>query len=344
MKNPFWNGRQARLRAFWRLLIQGILFTLGLVAVSVVVGILGALWLVLRLGDLSQFAGDPARLGATLAAHPAVRALSALGVLAVALASVWLAGRFLDRRPFAGFGFHLSRGWWRDLGFGLALGAALMAAIFLIEWGLGWVTITTTLQAAGGSPLLPALALALLSFLSVGIYEELLSRGYALRNLAEGLNSRPLGPRGAVVAAWLISSLGFGLLHIANPNASLTSTAALMLAGLFLGLGYVLTGELAIPIGLHITWNFFQGNVFGFPVCGGRAGPTLIAISQAGPDPWTGGAFGPEAGLLGIAAILVGSGLIVGWVRWRCGRVGLTEGLAEYTREVPEEPTGDGTR
>ena len=44
----------------------------------------------------------------------------------------------------------------------------------------------------------------------------------------------------------------------------------------------------------------------------------------------TGGAFGPEAGLVGIGAILVGSGLIVAWLRWRDGRVGLCERLAEY--------------
>jgi hypothetical protein len=53
-----------------------------------------------------------------------------------------------------------------------------------------------------------------------------------------------------------------------------------------------------------------------------------MAIQQGGPDVWTGGVFGPEAGLLGAAATLLGGLLIVGWVRWRYGRVDLNMDLA----------------
>ncbi len=93
----------------------------------------------------------------------------------------------------------------------------------------------------------------------------------------------------------------------------------------------MLTGELAIPIGIHITWNFFQGNVFGFPVSGTNAGATLVAIKQSGPDIFTGGAFGPEAGLIGIAAVFLGSVLIWWYVKLRYGKALLWENLA-----VPE--------
>jgi hypothetical protein len=56
----------------------------------------------------------------------------------------------------------------------------------------------------------------------------------------------------------------------------------------------------------------------------------LIAIRQGGPTVWTGGAFGPEAGLIGLLAILLGSVLIVGWVRRTRGRVAWQTHLAEY--------------
>lgn len=110
----------------------------------------------------------------------------------------------------------------------------------------------------------------------------------------------------------------------------------LVLAGIFLGLGYVLTGELAISIGLHITWNFFQGPVFGFPVSGGASAASFIGIQQLGPDWVTGGAFGPEAGAIGLAAMLLGSLLIVLWVKRIHGAAGLRDQLAVYP--LPSTP------
>jgi hypothetical protein len=263
-----------------------------------------------------------------------------LATLLATLGSVWLVGRFIDKRPLADFGLRLNRGWWLDLGFGLALGALLMAGVFLIEWAAGWLTITGAFQSARpDQSFVAAIVWALLLFISVGIYEELLFRGYALRNLAEGLNLPYIGPRGAILIAWIGTSAAFGLAHAANPNATMISTLNIGLAGIFLGLGYVLTGSLAIPIGLHITWNFFQGNVFGFPVSGGAfGGITFIDIEQGGPALWTGGTFGPEAGLIGVAAMLVGSGLTLLWVRWRQGQVGLHLPLAEAPTPRDAQP------
>ena len=315
MMKLFWNHEEHRLRAFWRLSLQLLL----MVASVIVLG--GALSVWTLLSGSAQTWLDP----------QLSLALNVLFTLPAVLASVALAGHFLDRRPFTDFGFRFRRDWWLDFGFGLALGALLMAAIFAVEWAAGWVIITGAAQTSlPGWPFPVALALQVLIFLCVGIYEELLSRGYILRNLAEGFNCPQLGPRGALLLAWSLSSLAFGLAHRGNPNATLVSSGNIALAGLFLGLGYILTGDLAIPIGLHIAWNFFQGNVFGFPVSGMTSVTSCIAIQQGGPALWTGGAFGPEGGLLGILAMLVGSLLIWGWVRARYGRVTLRRSLAEY--------------
>jgi hypothetical protein len=225
-----------------------------------------------------------------------------------------------------------------DLCFGLVLGAVLMIMIFLIELSAGWITFNGTLRAIGNSFLSGWLA-ALIGFISVGIYEEMLFRGYQLRNLVEGLNWKIWGSRSALWIGYLLSSSIFGLAHATNPNSTWVSTLNLVLAGLFLGLGFVLTGELAIPIGLHITWNFFQGNVFGFPVSGSRSGTSLISIQQGGPNLFTGGAFGPEAGLVGIFAILVGSILTVLYVRKTRGEVRMRTELADYQKPVNKTAT-----
>ena len=168
-------------------------------------------------------------------------------------------------------------------------------------------------------------------FLVVGITEELLARGYQLRNLSEGFNGAPFAPRTAILVSWVISSSLFGLLHIFNPNATWLSILYLMLAGLFLGLGAVLTGRLGLPIGVHITWNLFQGSVYGFPVSGNLfPSARVLVIEQGGPPVWTGSAFGPEAGLIGIAAILLGCLCTLAWVQFRYRSLRVYRPLAVY--------------
>jgi membrane protease YdiL (CAAX protease family) len=218
-----------------------------------------------------------------------------------------------------------------------------MLAIFLVELAAGWVTVSGTFVTRNpNAAFLPAILPAVIVFLAVGFYEELFSRGYQLQNMAEGINGRLMGPRAAVVVAALLSSAVFGILHAANPNASLISTFNIFLAGaLLMAMGLVLTGELAIPIGIHITWNFFQGNVFGFPVSGGDFGwATFIAVEQGGPDLWTGGAFGPEAGLVGVAAMILGAALTIVWVRWRYRVVRLHGDLAQAPGRVQRQEVG----
>jgi membrane protease YdiL (CAAX protease family) len=205
-----------------------------------------------------------------------------------------------------------------------------MLFIFLVELVFGWIKITDLLKPGNTLPFVFGIGLALVNFLLVGIQEEVFSRGFLLRNLAESFKWRGISPKLALLIGYFISSSIFGLMHLGNPNTSIISTINLVVAGLFLGLGFVLTGELAIPIGLHITWNFLQGNVFGFPVSGTKAGATFIAIEQGGPDWMTGGAFGPEAGVIGLLAIALGCWLTVVWVKRTRGSVKLMDTLAVF--------------
>ncbi|MEW6635687.1 MAG: type II CAAX endopeptidase family protein [Actinomycetota bacterium] len=315
----FFDENARRPRAAWRLAIQFIAFVLATALFTSLIAI------------VSFFVAGGASSEEEALSAPLFFAGSLGSVLAILL-TLYLAARYLDRRPFGDFGFHLSAGWWADLGFGLLLGALLMTLIFLLELSLGWVSVTGAFETTGSdSPFALAILLPLGIFLCVGFYEEALSRGYQLRNAAEGLNYPALGPRGAVVLAWVLSSVFFGALHAANPNATLISSLNIALAGIMLGAGYVLTGELAIPIGLHITWNFFQGNVYGFPVSGlPPIGATFVSTEQRGPEALTGGPFGPEAGFIGVTAMLLGIILTCLWVRLRYGRLAIHAPLAEY--------------
>lgn len=310
IKNVFWNAADRRLRLPWRFAVAVIVFgivslaaafSLRPVLVSVFVGL--------------QFASF-GRLG-TLLFQTSLE-------LVVVVLFTYLVGRFIDRRRFPDFGLHLSRSWWLDFGFGLALGAALMTAIFLFELALGWIRVTGTFRTVSGLSFAVVFCTSVLLFVFVGISEELLVRGYLLTNLAEGFRwFRWLSGDAAVAVAALCSSVIFGTGHVFNPNATLTSTFVIVLAGIMLASGYLLTGELGLSIGLHISWNLFQTSVYGFSVSGLRLPVTVVATEQVGPRVFTGGPFGPEAGLVGVGAIAVGTAAIAWWVRSRGARLSL---------------------
>jgi len=336
--NPFYNQEQKRVRALWRILIQGGLFLLGVAIIGAIVAII-AVSVMAASGQANlQMLSDRQAITNLIMNFGGgwLFAFNGVGSLVVIVLTFLLAGRFLDKRRFVDFGFHFSGRWWKDLRFGLLLGALLMAFIFLVELAFGWVTIEGFFQASSSANFTSGILRALVSFIAVGIYEEMLFRGYHIRNMAEGLNWKRLSPQWALLIAFFLSSTVFGLAHAANPNASLISTLNIVMAGLFLGLGFLLTGELAFPIGVHITWNFFQGNIFGFPVSGSTSGTSLITISQGGSNMMTGGAFGPEAGLIGILAILLGSLLTILYFRQTRGKVSLHTDLAQYRKPEPK--------
>jgi membrane protease YdiL (CAAX protease family) len=308
-----WNRTERRLRLPFRL---GLALVLAVLLSRVVAAGIGLLTDNYRGGVLAgAFPG--ADLGTVFRV---VSSLSA--VLGVALV-VAVAGVVLDRRRLPDFGFHVDRSWWADCAFGTALGVALMAAIFLVGVAAGWFRVVGTAFAEPGFSFLGLVAGYLVVFAAVSLTEELMVRGYLLTNLAEGLRLGPVTGRAALALAVLLTSGLFGWLHAGNPNATLISTVTIALAGVFLAAGYALTGELALPLGLHFSWNYAQGVLFGFPVSGLRVGVAIIRTRETGPDLVTGGRFGPEAGLLGVIAILLGIGAIVGWVRLRTGRLGL---------------------
>jgi|WetSurMetagenome_2_1015567.scaffolds.fasta_scaffold88530_2 uncharacterized protein len=319
-----WNPDENRLRGLLRIGIVAALIIL-------IILILDAVYLVVQ-SDLNTFPGSSIVLTSP-ADDNYFYVFNALITLTGIVSSVWLGGKWLDHRSLPGFGFHLKSSWFKHLFFGLILGAVLMAGIFLFELAAGWISITGLMnqQNQPGSFFVEIFK-ALLIFLSVGIYEELFFRGYLLRNLAESFNFPKFGARFSLILAWLISSVIFGFLHFDNPHATFISTFNIFLAGIFLGLGYMLTGELAISIGLHISWNFFQGFIFGFPVSGGILTSSFFQIQQAGPRFLTGGNFGPEAGLIGNAAILIGCVFIVLWLKKQGDHFGVKEELAVFQK------------
>lgn len=314
----FWNHADSRLRAFWRVTIHFVVIVVGLLLTSAI------LRLLLSGGEGGGDSGtDPLK---------SMVALVITGLIYVVVTIV--AARLLDRRRFSDYGLLWNTQWRLDLLFGLMLGGLLMGGIFVIELAMGWITIEGIFFTLLPFPFAAAFLFFLFQMAMVGTYEELVFRGYQMKNIAEGLNFSPLSGRTALFLAWILSSVAFGLIHAFNPGATLSTTIRITLAGVFLALPFLLTGELALSVGVHIAWNFFQGNVFGFPVSGlTMFRTTIFNTVQGGPELWTGGDFGPEAGLLGLIAIIAGSLAMLWWVKRTRGGLRISYSLAEYRRD-----------
>lgn len=303
--NIFWNTEQNRLRTGWRILIQLFLFIAVLLGESIFIDVFDTGWLSIILANLIYLAGG--------------------------LGLSWLMARFIDRRSYTDFGFHLDRKWWLDFGFGLMLGVFMITGVFLSMRIVGWLTITKTATTNLELPFSLAFFLKVVTFTIVAINEELTFRGYQLKNLAEGFANKTINSQSAIILAFLFSSAVFGLAHVASPNSTIVSTLNIILAGLVIGLPYLLTGELGLSIGLHLTWNLFQGTVYGFTVSGNSPTTHLFSIQLNGPSLWTGGTFGPEGGLIVLVWTIVGCGLTLLWIKWLRKHVALYTPLATYT-------------
>ncbi len=201
---------------------------------------------------------------------------------------LWLFMKFIDRKPLMSLGLKYE-GFQQDFKFGLILGAGLIAIGFFSLFILGYVRVESF-----SFPFLD-IVLYFILFVVVAFHEEIMLRGYILRSLMESMNR---------YLALAISSLIFMTVHLLNPNISFLGAVNLFLAGIVLGIYYVHKSNLWLPIGMHLTWNFFQGPIFGFEVSGIKS-QSLIKQTVNGSDLITGGKFGFEASLLATVLIVV---------------------------------------
>jgi membrane protease YdiL (CAAX protease family) len=145
--------------------------------------------------------------------------------------------------------------------------------------------------------------IAFLSFFGVAVGEEIIFRGVLFKWIDKRWGMWP---------ALLVSAFVFGFAHLTNDNGSVWSSISISVeAGLLFGMIYKWSGSLWIPIGIHWTWNYVQGNILGFAVSGTDAGTTWYKAIPSGPDLISGGAFGAEASIVSFVLGLVLTALLV---------------------------------
>jgi membrane protease YdiL (CAAX protease family) len=224
-------------------------------------------------------------------------ALPALYYLAYLLASVLVCYfvyrsyvRLVEKRPVGELSGAGAPG---GLGIGIAIGLGLIAVLVGTLWVLGYYRIAGT----------NALAVMFVSLANDGagaFVEEVVLRGIVFRISEERLGTW---------VALAISVVLFALLHLASPNATVTSTVVVGVeGGVLLSAAYVLTRRLWLPIGIHFGWDFSQDAIFGV----GTGAKGLVDGDLSGPAWLSGGSAGIEGSVVALVLCAgVGAYLLV---------------------------------
>lgn len=201
---------------------------------------------------------------------------------------VWIWLRLFERRPLRTAGLELP-GWSAKYLRGLLIGLAMFSAVAGLLLLFGVAAVDPSGRSTPWPSLVGLLIMLLLGWMVQGGAEELLVRGLVLP---------VFGARFGVAVGVGVSSLVFAAVHLLNPNLSALAILNFLLFGIFAALYAVFDGCLWGIFAIHATWNWAQGNLFGFAVSG-STGQTqaLLNLTETGPDWLTGGPFGPEGGL-----------------------------------------------
>jgi membrane protease YdiL (CAAX protease family) len=268
----FFNDRG--LRAGWRILIFiGLLLVIGAVLLT-------------ALGVVAMMAGAPKSAGAAIGSPLFVLLSELVPFLAVVLAS-FLMSR-IERRSMGTYGLPLNKQSISQFVTGYILwGFVPLTLLLLLMRGLGVFYF-------GNVGLHPLDALRWAGawgavFLSVGLLEEYLSRGYVLTTLAEGIGFWP---------AAIIMAVLFGWAHMGNGGETRIGILDTALFGFFTSVTFRCTGSLWLAVGAHAGWDWAQSFFYGVNNSGLQVPGHLFNPHVQGPIWLSGGSVGPEGSVL----------------------------------------------
>jgi CAAX protease family protein len=217
--------------------------------------------------------------------------ISTLGTFAAAAVANTLALRIYERSNLSDIGLGWTAASRRNLSLGLlgGIGGALVVVLLPLVLRLADFERVPSERLRWPSLLFVSI---LLLFGAVG--EEMLFRGYGFQVLVKGI-----GPFATILPVAVL----FGLAHSQNLNFGPLPLFNTILWGVVLGFAYLRSGDLWLPIGLHFGWNWTLP-LLGANLSGFTMDVTGYAMHWKAWDKLSGGAYGPEGGLLTTAVAI----------------------------------------
>ena len=295
------RAADGRLRAWLRILVVVVLFVLATTAAAAVGNLVG----------------------------PLAARFTASGVAVLVVTAVLFAvfARRLDRRRVRSYGLAIDGRWWLDLVVGAVIGLLVGGVALLWFLAAGYAQITEVFSAGTEEALWTGLLAAVVFLVAVAVWEELVFRGYVMSNAAEALVATRR-PANAVILAWLISIPLFAVGHfgqfLGSEAGVVLAFAFFVFAGALLGLAYAFTGQLGLPIGIHLTVNLGMTRIF--PVAPPEETEPIAVVYRVALDGpgWIVGV----GGMAQIAGIGVALAALWLWVKVRPGAIAVDEAIA----------------
>lgn len=216
-------------------------------------------------------------LGLSDALFLGIEMLPSIGLTLGVIASAWL----LHKRPWKSLITAYPHIRWERYFFGNLLWLGLMIGGELITYSMNPDNYVFQFEVT------QFVALLIISVLVIPLQaagEELFFRGYLMQGIGWGTKS-PL-------VALVITSIGFGLLHLANPEIEKYGQEFIityMIMGLFFGIIALMDDGLELAIGVHTTNNIYNAVLVSFPGSALEL-PTVFRIKEY--DAWLNFAIG----------------------------------------------------
>lgn len=229
--------------------------------------------------------------------------------------------RYLDRRPLSDYGVSASPSWLADLLAGLGAIVGAFALWFGVATALGWASISVAMSAPQ-RPLLVGIGLFVVTLgIHVWIQQVVFFR-IIIKNAAEGLHSRSLSSRRAILVGILVAIPIFVVMHQLTINLRALDLAV---TGIIYGLLFVHTRELALGIGLHLG-IFLSDQVLFVSASNVADSGSILLVTMSLPDAIE------ILGVSGFPKNIVANGLVLGYLLWRHGEVPIETGIARWNQ------------
>lgn len=161
------------------------------------------------------------------------------------------------------------------------VGAVVMFLIFILNIKLGFIQIELTNDLVSSIKQIPN------DFISA-FGQEVFFRIFVLIAIIYVTGNR--------LIALGVSSIIFCLVH---PPMDLITVTSYFIAGLMYGLAFIKFKSIWAATGLHFSWNYFQGAIFGFPVSN-EFSNGYFDLNIQDNWIWNGGDIGPEGSVFGV--------------------------------------------